>query len=99
MGILLLNICARKRRNVHDENKKKTKESIVQAQLFPTRESIHSNIFSCSCCVGKFNSYSRMTVMLEFERKEICMLRDKNLLNFVSAKHFQQTMPEKALTD
>ena len=40
-----------------------------------------------------------MTVMLEFERKEICMLRDKNLLNFVSAKHFQQTMPEKALTD
>ena len=31
-----------------------------------------------------------MTVLLEFENKEICMLTDKNLFNSVSGKNSQQ---------
>ena len=42
---------------------------------------------SHSCCVRKFNSI--LTVLLEFESKEICMLTDKNLFTFISEKHSQ----------
>ena len=37
------------------------------------------------CCVRK--CYSILTVLLDFESKQICTLTDENLFTFISGKH------------
>ena len=56
--------------------------------------SIHSNLISLLLCQEV--QLLLLTVLLEFQSKEICMLTDKNLFTFISGKHSQQDARECA---
>ena len=96
MGILL-NTCARRRRDESNVMKiKSDKVSIVQTHsqgsFLLVNPSIPTSIFSRSCCVGKFITLIHIWVCFAWVWKQLlhCTLTDKNLFNFVSGKHSQQ---------
>ena len=70
----------RRDEHVHDVKIKSNKVSFVRAHSQGSFLLVNPSIptSSRSCCVRKFNSYN-LTLLLEFESKEICTLTDKNL--------------------
>ena len=95
MGILL-NTCARRRRDESNVMKiKSDKVSIVQTHsqgsFLLVNPSIPTSIFSRSCCVGKFITLIHIWLFAWVWKQLLhCTLTDKNLFHFVSGKRSQQ---------